>query len=111
MRGIPDNVATRDDVVNLCNDLDVASAKKVLEQYKTLVSNSEYLQIKKYLTSKKRQETLRKKKAKADWARYHQLCEQIPALEADIEEKMRELRRLNRKLANDKKEKASLAKV
>ena len=108
MKGMPDNVATKQDLINLCHDLGVGEARQVLHKHRGMVSDREFREISMLLASRKRKETLKKKKAQARWARYHQLCEQIPAIEADIEEKMRELRTLNRQLANAIKEKGSL---
>lgn len=96
MRGIPKNIATRQDVFNLCNDLPPEKARQVMEKHKEFLKKGEYQDLKKAITAQKRKETLAKKRAKRQWARLRELEANIPDIKDQIDILMAKIRCLTK---------------
>ena len=108
MRGIPKNIATSQDVLNLCNDLPPGKAQIILGKHKNLLKTGDYLDLKKILTAKKRGETMQQNRAKRQWTRLHELEASIPAINDKIVGLVSEIRQLTKKQNKAKAEKTEL---
>jgi len=110
MRGIPEKISTRQDVINLVDILDPKSASEVVRQNDHLLNQGERAELMKVIGQKKRAQTRAENGARWRWERYHAVEQKIGLLEQENEDLMAGIRLVQAELASLRREKASLQK-
>jgi len=111
MKGIPQTIATKQDVIHLCADLPVRDAQKVLKANRHFFEEDEYSNLRQDLITEKRMGTLKRNKAKKRLVLINNLAADISALKGQAVSLETDIRAISKQKAKAQKERDDLERV